>query len=88
MITLNDLPTAQALTEKQMRALAAKVFAKQIEGTSPAKLEVLMTVTQYITDLCLNEIERKGMLEQIDGMPCVPYVSEHMVPTILTRQNA
>lgn len=86
MIIPNDLPTSSELSEKQLRALARKVFAKQIEGTAPRKLEMLMTVTQYITDMCLNELERQGELTTMEGSICVPYMSPHMVHTVLTRQ--
>jgi hypothetical protein len=47
----------------------------------------LMTVTQYVTDLCLNEIESRGELASYEGTPLVPYQSEHMVETVLTRQS-
>jgi len=45
----------------------------------------LMTVTQYITDLCLNEVERRGELTYHLGRVIVPYMSEHSVQTVLTR---
>jgi hypothetical protein len=35
----------------------------------------LMTITQHVTDLCLNEIERRGQLRFLDGSPVVPYCS-------------
>jgi hypothetical protein len=44
-----------------------------------------MTITQFVTDLCLNEIERRGALDFLGGVPVIPYVSEHGVKTILTR---
>jgi hypothetical protein len=52
----------------------------------------LMTVTQFITDLCLNEVERRGELTYApDGegglAPIMPYYSEHYMQTVLTRRN-
>lgn len=32
-----------------------------------------MTITQHVTDLCLNEIERRGELTFLHGAPVVPY---------------
>lgn len=47
----------------------------------------LITITQYVTDLCLNEIERRGELTVLDGVPVVPYQCEYMVETVLTRSR-
>jgi hypothetical protein len=58
-----------------------------------------MTITQFIADLCLNEIERRGELTYIptsmkdagDPMPylapIVPYHSDYFVETVLTRRD-
>jgi hypothetical protein len=51
-----------------------------------------MTVTQFVTDLCLNEIEERGELTYApigDGRlaPIVPYACDHMIETVLTRRN-
>ena len=46
---------------------------------SSDQLQRLMTVTQHVTDLCLNEIERRGELTFHDGAPMVPYQCEYMV---------
>jgi hypothetical protein len=51
------------------------------------QLQRLMTVTQYVTDLCLNEIEHRGELTFLDGDPIVPYQCHHFVETILTRKQ-
>lgn len=45
----------------------------------------LITLTQHATDLLLNEIERRGELTFMNDMPVVPYMSDHSVETILTR---
>jgi hypothetical protein len=44
-----------------------------------------MTVTQFVTYLCLNQIERRGELQWRDGAPLVPYHADHFVETVLTR---
>jgi hypothetical protein len=54
------------------------------------QLRRLMTITQFVSDLCLNEIERRGELTFAPSpegglAPIVPYQCEHMVETILTR---
>jgi hypothetical protein len=43
------------------------------------------TVTQFVTDLCLNEIEDRGALQIEDGVVLVPYYSNHHLETVLTR---
>jgi hypothetical protein len=49
----------------------------------------LLTFTQYVTDLCINELERRGELKMCDecNAPIIPYMSEHGVETILTREG-
>jgi hypothetical protein len=43
-------------------------------------------VTQYATDVMLDEIERRGELTFEGGVPIVPYMSNWAVETILTRR--
>ena len=56
-----------------------------VEDLSIDQLTRLMTITQFVTDLCLNEIERRGELTFVGGVVVVPYESDHEVDTILTR---
>jgi hypothetical protein len=42
----------------------------------------------YVTDICLNETERRGELTISNGVPVVPYECEYGVETILTRADA
>ncbi len=58
---------------------------ENLSALSLDELERLMTVTQYITDMCLNEIERRGQLLDLGAGYLVPYVCEYMVETALTR---
>jgi hypothetical protein len=45
----------------------------------------LMTVTQVITNLCLNEIEKRGELTDHAGHVIVPYNADFVVETLVTR---
>jgi hypothetical protein len=65
---------------------AYEMTAGNVKDLSLEQLERLMTVTQFVTDLCLNEIEFRGELrhDAISGIVIVPYVSEHRVQTVLT----
>lgn len=49
----------------------------------------LMTITQYVTNLGINELERRGELKMCDDCqsPIIPYMSNHAVETILTREQ-
>ena len=64
---------------------AVRLLGDRVERLPLDRLLHLITVTQYATDTLLNEIERRGELTINDGVPCVPYMSDHMVETILTR---
>jgi hypothetical protein len=54
-----------------------------------------MTITQCVTDLCLNEIERRGELtympyfDETTGClaPIIPYACDYYVETVLTRKH-
>jgi len=48
-------------------------------------LEELITVSQFITDLCLNELERRGELQFVGGQASIPYQCDYMLDTVLTR---
>ena len=52
----------------------------------------LMTVTQVITNLCLNDIEQRGELTGHNGRAIVtshrPYNADFVVETILTRGDS
>ena len=76
-----------------MKMTRAELEAKAIEmlGGNPRdfdldRLQELITVTQYATDVMLNEIERRGELTFEGGVPIVPYMSNWAVETILTRR--
>jgi hypothetical protein len=56
-----------------------------IADLSVTQLRRLMTVTQFVTNLCLNEIEGRGKLTFHDGAPIIPYECDHSLETILTR---
>jgi hypothetical protein len=74
------------LTKQELDQDAAHLMAGgNVADRSLDELRRLMTVSQYVTDLCLNEIERRGELTFIDGVPIVPYQSDYTVATILTR---
>ena len=73
------------MTRKELVEAAYEITGGNVSDLSLNQLQQLMTVTQFVTDLCLNEIERRGELTFIDGIVIVPYACDHMVETILTR---
>ena len=64
---------------------AYEVTGGNLQGLRLDQLHRLITITQHVTDLCLNEIERRGELTFLAGAPVVPYHCEYMVETVLTR---
>jgi hypothetical protein len=48
---------------------------------------VRVTVTQFVTDLCPNELEDRGELVLVGDTPLVPYVADYRIETILTRDE-
>jgi hypothetical protein len=77
----------QLLTKQEMIEAAYQLTGGNISDLSTEQMYRLMTVSQYVTDLCLNEIERRGELTFRDSVVIVPYHSAYSVETILTRQG-
>ncbi len=70
-----------------LTAAAVEILGGDITTFTIERLYHLITVTQHTTDLLLNEIERRGELTITNGVPELPYESEYMVETVLTRPN-
>lgn len=89
MLTLNVMGYIKGdrsgMTKQELEEAAYDMTGGNLADLASEKIYRLMTVTQYVTDLCINEIERRGQLETHEGMPVVPYLSDHGVETILTR---
>lgn len=75
------------LTKEEVQARIARMIpgGLLLEFMSYEHMVELMTVTQIITNLCLNEIEKRGELTEHDGHALVPYTADFVVETILTR---
>jgi hypothetical protein len=74
------------MTKQELIEAAYEMIAGNVADLSIEQLRRLMTVTQYVTDLCLNEIEGRGELTSTRDMPIVPYMSDYSLDTILTRR--
>lgn len=75
------------MTKEELVEAAYEMTGGNLRDLSLDQIRRLMTVTQHVTDLCLNEIERRGELTSMSDMPIVPYHCDHAVETILTRQE-
>lgn len=85
---LVDGKELDVVTKSELEHCAALVAGTaDVEQMSSHQIEKLMTVGQYLTDRGLAEIERRGELVFIEGMPSLPYLSEHVIETILTRPD-
>jgi hypothetical protein len=79
-----------AMTKQELIEAASKMTggdSRNIQDLTVEQLERLMTVTQFVTDLCLNELEYRGEPVLLGDTPLVPYVADHMVETVLTRDE-
>lgn len=73
------------MTKEELIEAAYAMTGGNVKELSTAQLQRLMTVTQFVTDLCLNEIEDRGELTFLDGLPIVPYQCEYTIETVLRR---
>ena len=81
----NDL---DILTREDLETAAALVAGGRIIEDLPSyEIQKLMTIGQYLTDRGLAEIERRGELVFHGETPTLPYLSEHAIETILTRDG-
>jgi hypothetical protein len=80
-----------SLTKNEVQARIAKMISGGLllEFMSYEHIVELMTVTQIITNLCLNEIEERGELtNHANGRVIVPYNADFVIETILTRGDS
>lgn len=76
------------MTKDRLVEAAAEIMGGDAKELTIGALLELITVGQHVTDLCLNEIERRGELPLApNGIVIVPYVSDYMVETVLTRRD-
>jgi len=75
------------MTKQELIEAAYEMTGGNVKDLTLEHLQKLMTVTQFVTDLCLNEIEERGDLTFLGDMPIVPYQCDHSVQTILTRKG-
>jgi hypothetical protein len=73
------------LTDEELITAARAITGDDIKSMTLDDLHRVMTVTQYVTDTILNEIEARDELTFLEGYPIVPYQADLMVETILTR---
>jgi hypothetical protein len=73
------------LSRTELHAAAAEIINGDIKGKSLQEITHLMTVTQYVTNQCLNEIEDRGQLVLYMGNVVVPYECDYVLETALTR---
>jgi hypothetical protein len=75
------------MTKVELVEAAYEITAGSVKDLTLDRLRSLMTVTQFVTDLCLNEIEDRGALTYSydDSRVIIPYQCDHMLETILTR---
>jgi hypothetical protein len=72
-------------TKDVLITATAELLGGDVAGISLDRLYHLITISQYATDVLLNEIERRGGIYYLEGMPIVPYLADYSVETILTR---
>jgi hypothetical protein len=78
-----DLPV---LSKEQLVEAAYEVTGGNLTDLSLDQLARTFTVATHVFDLCLNEIERRGVIaKREDGVVIIPYCSNHSVETALTR---
>lgn len=73
------------IAREELIEAAYEVTGGNLADLTKVQIWRLMTVTQFVTDLCLNELEERDELTFVDDTVVVPYQSEHVVQTILTR---
>ena len=82
------MKTDEPMPKQELIEAAYDMTGGDIKDLSLQQMHRLMTVTQFVTDLCLNEIERRGELRHgLGGFVVVPYICDHTIETVLTRDD-
>lgn len=79
------------LKEEFLNRLTVILDNRNVGAMSDDLLIELMGLTQYATDLLLNEAEARGLLGDDEGrilVPCILPDGVEMIETILTRKVA
>lgn len=71
------------ITETELIEEAAEITGGNLKRKSLDEMLRLITVVQYIFDICVNELEERGEIFGPDGEIGIPYVCDYIVPTIL-----
>jgi hypothetical protein len=77
--------TAHLLSARELEQHARSVLGGDVGSLSVDEIEIAMTQSTYVTDLCIAELERRGAIPTEQGMPVLPYRSHHAVEHFLTR---
>jgi hypothetical protein len=75
------------MTKEELVASASAMTGGPIADLPLDSLRRLMTVTQHVTELSINELERRGELSFFMGAPAIPYDCEYQVETVLNRHG-
>lgn len=75
------------ISKPALISIGKGMIGEDLSTLSIDQLRILITVTQYLTDCLLNELEERGALEMCEGVPVIPYVSDYAVETLLTREG-
>jgi hypothetical protein len=87
------MTSSPQMSKAELIEAAHEIIGSDLADLSLDELYRLMTVTQFVTGRCLNEVERRGKLTYDSGQdgtrlaPIVPYCSDYGLDTLLTRQN-
>lgn len=73
------------LSKDELQSAVRDLLGDDVANLPLPRLWRLITVTQHATDVLLNELEERGELASEDGIPIVPYMSDYVLDTILTR---
>ena len=83
--TTEELVEVAYMTKEELIEAADALTGKNVKELPIEAVLRLMTVTQFVTDLCMNEVENRGELTYYGGTVVVPYLCDHGVETVLTR---
>jgi hypothetical protein len=78
---------ASEFTKEELISAASRIVPGDVTELSLDELFRLITVAQFLSDQCLNEIELRGELRCDEEAVHVPYQSLHHLETILTRSG-
>jgi hypothetical protein len=80
--------TNHVLSASELRQHAHAVLGREVGELSTDEIEIVLTFSTYVTDLCAAELARRGVISLENGVSQLPYRSHHTAGHMIAQLSA